>query len=240
MLPAGGLAGRSKARSYRSALSRRGRSAAGSKKAGGAIGSARGAERDVCRGSGRDSARGAGGAGGASRSMLAGASAAASAAGRRGGRPRRGRGASSGAPAVGGGGAASLGAGADGASRYGLSSPPASGDGVPLVRLRRMGRLRSVIRKLRVVQWAPFRSERERDATAGMKTCNAMGQMFDACVGLEMREERGYCGSLWTGRVVPSHFAEEPYLPSGTAGSGTREQPAVVGGLVTRTSESVV
>ncbi len=163
------------------------------------------------RGSGGDSARGTGGTGGASRSELNGASrsafngasAAVSTAGRRGGRPRRGRGASSGASAAAAGdGAASLGAGADGASRYGLSSPPASGDGAALVRLRRIGRLRSVIRKLRVVQWAPFRSGRERDPAAGMKTCDATGRNFDARVGLEMRRERGYYGSLWTGRVV--------------------------------------
>jgi hypothetical protein len=55
-----------------------------------------------------------------------------------------------------------------------------------------------------------------------MKAYVAMGRNFDARVGLEMREKRGCCGSLWTGGVVPSHVPEMPCLPSGTTGGETR------------------
>ena len=72
-----------------------------------------------------------------------------------------------------------------------------------------------------------------------MKTCNAMGRTFDARVGLEVREERGDCGSLWTGRGVPSHLPEKLCVLSGAAGVETRAQPADVGGLVTRTANRV-
>ena len=232
--------------------------------------SARGSWRGSGRGSGRGSdgasARGDGsrttrGASSAPRSDTGGVGAPspASTRGRRGGRPRRGRAASSeapdGLPLLGGplsggplsgaplpdeplageppsaGGVATRrgarvdgvraagagAAGAAGASRYGLSSPPASGDGAALARLRRIGGLRSVIRKLQVGQWAPIRSGRERGAAPRIMACEA-GPDVRCPEGHGCAKSARNCGSLRTGCGEPSHLPKQQWMPSGTSG----------------------
>ena len=65
----------------------------------------------------------------------------------------------------------------DGASRYGLSSPTESGLCGDRVRPRRLGRLRSVIRKLRVIRWlSSGRTERRCMASEAMSQERRIGK----------------------------------------------------------------